>query len=73
MATFDPLKFVRPGKQVRRRRLKQAADFTAAMQYLGGIMAVTLVQEYGWTVAEVEELVEKMTKRTQQEREINGL
>lgn len=45
------------------RELAKAGSFINAIQYVGGIMSVVLVEEYGWKVEEVEELVKKMQQR----------
>jgi hypothetical protein len=53
----------------KKRDIRQASQFVDAIQYVGGIMSVVLVEEYGWTVEEVERLVEKMSERIKVERD----
>lgn len=71
---FDPYRFV-GGRKARRsdarRNAQRAAQFVDAVHYMGGILSVVLVEEYGWTVEQVKELVGKMNARTR--AEINGL
>ena len=43
--------------------VRQASRFIGAIQYVGGVMSVVLVEDYDWTVDEVEKLVEKMRLR----------